>query len=466
MDERLYSRPLDVHRISDYPEVQRMITYLFDEMKSSGLIGKSPRKKILKHLKVVVLDLYVAYLHDPLVYLGYSRRRDDYSGASRLGQLYLGYRPMIRVVDGLLDLGYLEHHKGFQDQASGRSFLSRMRATPKLIDLIENYSVAPSMISLEDDQLIILRDADKEAIDYEETDETSAMEATLRSYNTFLSKYELALSLPTDEVRDFLQSRRIAPLDYTRNRLYRIFNEDFTSGGRFYRGWWQNIPRELRQYITIDGEPCSELDYSGQHLLLLYGLEGDEYRWLKGLDDDPYYLEAFGEGVRDLLKRSVLILVNSADETEAIRAIRQKINYEFPYLASTDVYIRSLIEALTDKHPEIEDHLFSGRGGELQYQDAQIAEYVLKDMQARGQPVLPVHDSFIVQDKYLAHLYSSMKEAYRMLGVDSIPEVKIKKGANTTFDKPYFMQLWELMDGESKINQKELESIKKLEDLL
>ena len=283
MDERLYSRPLDVHRISDYPEVQRMITYLYDEMKSSGLIGKSPRKKILKHLKVVVLDLYVAYLHDPLVYLGYSRRRDDYSGASRLGQLYLGYRPMIRVVDGLLDLGYLEHHKGFQDLASGRSFLSRMRATPKLIDLIENYSVAPSMISLEDDQLIILRDADKEAIDYEATDETSAMEATLRSYNAFLSKYELALSLPTEDVRDFLQSRRIAPIDYTRNRLYRIFNEDFTSGGRFYRGWWQNIPRELRQHITIDGEPCSELDYSGQHLLLLYGLEGDEYRWLKGL---------------------------------------------------------------------------------------------------------------------------------------------------------------------------------------
>ena len=53
-----------------------------------------------------------------------------------------------------------------------------------------------------------------------------------------------------------------------------------------------------------------------------------------------------------------------------------------------------------------------------------------------------------------------------MLGVDSIPEVKIKKGSNTTYDKPYFMQLWELMDAERKINQKEIESIKKLEDLL
>ena len=95
MDERLYSRPLDVHRISEYPEVQRMITYLFDEMKSSGLIGKSPKDKILKHLKVVVLDLYVAYLHDPLVYLGYSRSPRDYSGNTRLGQLFLGYRPTI-----------------------------------------------------------------------------------------------------------------------------------------------------------------------------------------------------------------------------------------------------------------------------------------------------------------------------------------------------------------------------------
>ena len=175
MDERLYSRPLDVHRISDYPEVQRMITYLFDEMKSSGLIGKSPRKKILKHLKVVVLDLYVAYLHDPLVYLGYSRRRDDYSGASRLGQLYLGYRPMIRVVDGLLDLGYLEHHKGFQDQASGRGYLSRMRATPALIELIEKRNVTPFMVSYDLDETVILRDTEDNDLSFPETEETRAI---------------------------------------------------------------------------------------------------------------------------------------------------------------------------------------------------------------------------------------------------------------------------------------------------
>jgi len=197
--------------------------------------------------------------------------------------------------------------------------------------------------------------------------------------------------------------------------------------------------------------------------LMLYGLEGDEYHWLKGLNDDPYILEDYGEDVRDLLKRSVLLLVNSSDETKAIRAIREKINYEFLYLDSTDVYIKSLTEALKDKHPEIEVHLFSGRGGELQYQDSQIAEYVLKDMQARGQPVLPVHDSFIVQDQYIAHLYSSMVEAYRMLGIDSIPEVKQNLGANTNTSQASFRMLNKLMKKEASEIRKGINSIKELE---
>ena len=62
MDERAYSRPIDVHRISEYPEVQRVISFLLNELKDSSLLGKSPGKKILKHLKAVVLDLYIAWL--------------------------------------------------------------------------------------------------------------------------------------------------------------------------------------------------------------------------------------------------------------------------------------------------------------------------------------------------------------------------------------------------------------------
>ena len=57
MDERQYSRAIDVHRISEYPEVQNVINSLLSELNDSDLIKNSPRQRILKHLKVVVLDL-------------------------------------------------------------------------------------------------------------------------------------------------------------------------------------------------------------------------------------------------------------------------------------------------------------------------------------------------------------------------------------------------------------------------
>ena len=53
-----------------------------------------------------------------------------------------------------------------------------------------------------------------------------------------------------------------------------------------------------------------------------------------------------------------------------------------------------------------------------------------------------------------------------MLGIDSVPEVKIKKGANTTFDKPYFMELRRLKDEDREMIEKELEAVKKLEDFV
>ena len=331
------------------------------------------------------------------------------------------------------------------------------------VSLIQDYDVVASMISREDDDVIVLRDLeDKPDLLFDDNEEIVRMRKALRSYNTFLQGHQLGLSLSAEEIGRILTERRCPGIDYTRNRLYRIFNGDFSSGGRFYRGWWQNIPRDLRRYITIDGEPCSELDYSGQHLLLLYARGEDEYRWLNGLNDDPYYLEKYGEEVRDLLKVAILILVNEPDRNTAVQAIRQKINYDFSELESTNAFINPLIDEVMEKHPVVSQHFFSGSGGSLQFQDSKIAEYVLGHMKARRQLVLPVHDSFVVQDKYMAHLYSTMKEAYRMLVPDSIPAIKPKMGANTDPNQPSFKRLGKRMAQEREMNEKELEGIRGL----
>ena len=433
MDERLYSRPLDVHRISEYPEVQGVIDHLLSELEASVLIKNSPRKKIRKHLKVVVLDLYIAYLSDPLLYVAYSRSKGNYSKETRLGQLFFGFRPMMRVIDGLEALGYLENHKGFQDRSTGRGRQARMRATERLLDLIQNHSVTPFMVEREDGEVIVLRDRDKENLPYEDTEEISLIREQLVSYNTFIRKHTIGLSLPVEAVRQILVARKIKAIDYTRTQLKRVFNENFSRGGRFYQGWWQEIPSNLRRYITIDDQPTSELDYGGQHLLLLYALNEDEYSWLRG-DTDPY-----GEKNRDLMKQVFLICVNEESREKAIQAIRQEINFNHPALTSTNVFINSLIDTTKEKHPELSGYFFSGMWAELQHQDSEIAEYVLNHMRANRLLVLPVHDSFVVQDQYIHNLYSIMKEAYRILVGHSIPEIKLKMGANTDLTQPSFL---------------------------
>ena len=156
--------------------------------------------------------------------------------------------------------------------------------------------------------------------------------------------------------------------------------------------------------------------------------------------------------------------MNEPDRRKAIQAIRKKINYDFRDLESTNAFINPLIDGMMEKHPMVRQHFFSGSGGALQFQDSQIAAYVLTHMQAHGYVALPVHDSFVAPDRRLGQLYSLMKEAYRMLGVESIPEIKIKKGAYTNFAEPYFKPLWQEIDKDKLRQRNEIESIKALED--
>jgi hypothetical protein len=68
-----FSRPLDVHRWSDYPEAEKLV----DEVSARCLQGK-PSRIQRKHLGLILLDLYVAYLEHPELKLAVSMREGDY----------------------------------------------------------------------------------------------------------------------------------------------------------------------------------------------------------------------------------------------------------------------------------------------------------------------------------------------------------------------------------------------------
>ena len=65
MTNRAYhhSRPLDVHRWSEHPQVRTFVDYVYDTYLNTQYNENKRIKK--KHLKVVLLDLYIAWLNDP-----------------------------------------------------------------------------------------------------------------------------------------------------------------------------------------------------------------------------------------------------------------------------------------------------------------------------------------------------------------------------------------------------------------
>ncbi len=71
------------------------------------------------------------------------------------------------------------------------------------------------------------------------------------------------------------------PIDTGQRRLRRIFNTHddkarFDLNGRLNGGWWQNLEREERPGIRINGEPVADFDFNAMFLRLAYARAGLE----------------------------------------------------------------------------------------------------------------------------------------------------------------------------------------------
>jgi len=410
----------DVHKWSEYPEVKAIVNGLFNEVIQHRK-NKNPKSRIRdgeqikKHLRVLLIDLYVSS-HSLNPWRSISKRKGSYKNeASRYRKLFLRYDFLIPLVNDLVALGYIDEKKGYYDAVKHAGKQTRMNATEKLINKIEfaDFGLKEALktkglLSLVVDnpkverETIILRDKNKKNVDYEDTEETNRMRDNLRLINQKLTQNRITLRI-TDEQFDELERRLVAKdndegrlPDFSHKTLCRIFNEDFQHGGRFYGGWWENIPKDYRKYIEINHKHVEEVDYSGHHIRILYAKEHLEP------PDDPYALEP-KDFLREDIKQAFLVLVNASDRT-ATKQVLAKDGIK---------NAEALLKALEDHHKPISRYFYSGVGLSLQYEDSVLAESVMLRMFERGATVLPVHDSFIVRSSYKEELEEVINQVFQ-----------------------------------------------------
>lgn len=217
---------------------------------------------------------------------------------------------------------------------------------------------------------------------------------------------------------DHEQGDREEPfIDFTRRALVRIFNnEDWQQGGRFYRGWWQGVPKDYRRFITINTKRTVEVDYSGLHPTLMYAevgaaLEGDAYR----LPDRP--------GIpRDLIKTTFNKMVNAPG------SIRKPPEFDSYGVGLNWMEFQ---QAIAERHKPIARFFNTGHGLRLQRLDADIAERIMLRFLDMGYCCLPVHDSFLVHHGLDTELKKIMVKEFGSITGQTIP-VTLTEGIDPT----------------------------------
>jgi hypothetical protein len=438
------SRPLDVHRWSDYPEVNQWVNQLWDAELSpyfntthAKSRGKKPKQTARNIFKVLILDLYVAWLEHKDLSIGVSRTHADYRVGSRYNALFIS-DTMIKVLDACLEGGLVEQHLG--NEASGK--VTRVWATLRLVDHFKTAKFCEYLIGFsEERECIILNqkgsdgdpsDENQEAkrkgkakpIEYCDTDSPIIIPAreTLTRYNRLLNDTFIDLrsaELPYVEHEQLnkdnkrWETRRIS-LRQDNKFVRRIFYRgNWSLGGRYHGGWWQQIPSEMRHCIMINDEPTQEVDFSGFHIALSYALEGLE------APHDPYRLTSVLDGLtaeqqRKDVKQLVLTAINARDRNSAFNAFRADKNTVSPTartISYTNLVLNQLLEEFLHSNRPIEHYVCTDKGVELMALDGRISSHIIKYFTDQNITVLTIHDSYVIPMQHEMRLMTLMQEA-------------------------------------------------------
>lgn len=383
--------------------------------------GKPP-----KYIEHIVCNCYMAWVYQQSVaYFSKNEQWTEYNSQIK------DRKNKFSVISFRTELRYLEANsyittlKGRKcDWNKSLSMASRMVPTETLeseFDIawetaIEYTSETIRFKKNRDDNSKTLRECSKDTTIPAPTAEVLERQDFLTQYNNYLRKQYCTYE---GIIRNYLwdkDSKSTVILEKDGDvrfipQLTSNYSGDWEHGGRFYAHGmfdmvdYQQLSKEDRSTIKINGENTVEVDYSCLHLSLMYAkcgrqLTKDAYAWCKS---------------REIAKKITIICLNNNTYAGAVKACRNWLDehgYDTLY-CKTSSYICDMLRY----HAEIRERFFK-KGFDaltMQHTDSVIMERVLRSLHKRNIPALPVHDSVIVPEKYKKVAIRIMKEQYEQV---------------------------------------------------
>ena len=458
-----HSRLLNVHRHSIHPEVTKFINHIYNESFRS-YYNDIEKKKVnhsirKRHLKVILLDLYIAWSNDPNLNIAVHMNKNSYNNGAISNRSRSRYNEldikdtMIKIIRRLQELGLIGIKRGWNDK-TGKALLSRIWSEKKLTFFFQDALFNEFDIDYRDDkEVVILRDKKKNELRYTDTSKTFSMRKLLTSYNALICK--TFIDIPNFNKSEVIISSNISTKDsvfITQHNKFveRVFNKsNWNNGSIFVGGWWQKINKEHRKNIWINNKPTVEISYETIPIIRAYYEKDIDY-WATTAKD-PYdiplpntkFQNSNVENVKDKDARKVvklfcLLSLAAANKTSAFQAFVNEWDYKkYPYTGVfKHNYLEELLKNIKKAHPAIADLLCSGTGTETSDTHSRIIEHIVQDCVNRSTPILIIHDSFIIECGQESRLENLIKEICQILKKDNSSENKSNVTSNKSITLP------------------------------
>tara|TARA_E500000081_G_C6126300_1_gene350980 strand:+ start:385 stop:1848 length:1464 start_codon:yes stop_codon:yes gene_type:complete len=433
-----------------YKLASKLTTDFLNQNETSSVMARIPHAELIKQLEYILHSIaHIASVPGKYHYLSISLNKNDYSAPN--GQFaMMSYRAMVKL-NQLLANTTLKGNDAYTHQKNGhlnpetnkgghlnpetnKGMRTRLEPTTPFLDILTKAGLVfaghPTGLGrsrarkyLEKPllQLRIKKDGGSERVKVPLQRELNADEAILPEVNNVLERLRLDFDLPNYQAYtaswDF-RSGKSKLTNKSNVQLYRIFSEQDGAAGRLYGHWVQTCPSKLRQYLTLNGLPSVETDFSSMQLMLLYGVKGEIPP-----EGDLYCTDKFFIRDRDAVKQVLTKSVGASSRDIAMSAWRKEFkDNPAKLMGKAELYFDTFWEI----HSSVYDLLFDGNEiwKELQYLDSVIALRVLKIMHEQNITCIPIHDSFIVQEKYSLQIENAMRSAFQSVFPNIEPRIK------------------------------------------
>jgi hypothetical protein len=339
-------------------------------------------------LKNILLNLYVCYKNNYClsIYLDMTYWYDN-GIYKKLHMNYETYRHLFTILESN---DYIEISLGKNSYNGKKGYSTKIFNKEKMNKIFELNDIPEIFYSTKHipTKLIILRNEDKENIEYTHTDITRKHEEDVIRFNSFMAIHKVesnALNLNNSIY------------------CYRIFNKDFTHGGRFYF-LTQNLPKDLngkKPIMAIDGDKdLCELDFKSLHPNLTLNFLG--IKCSSELYDAPNVDRA-------RVKLFVLICFNSKNISQAAKAYRY-------HSIENNIYKKGDFELICDfyknKFPKLYNEFFLLTGPTIQFHDSNIMNSIMQGCIDKKIPMIPYHDSIVIRAAQKEKALKIMSNAY------------------------------------------------------